>query len=244
MKKAKINTGILLTCVSLFFFLPSSFLNSLQAQRIRGFVTAGTTLSQIEGDELKGFEKWGFSGGVGAMVYLSKNEDWRLSIEALYSQRGSYNNSGDPYSISLKLDYVDIPLMIHYRDPWGGMLVGLGLDYGRLVQQPHNVMRYNPNYFFPDTNDMTFLNNDLMVVADIRFPVWKNLWLNIRWQHSLIAIKKDWEFSEFRGTTPLLDDNGNPVQNPDGSTVVVPRKVTWTNNCYNNSIAFRLIWQF
>lgn len=244
MKKTRINTRIILISVSLFFILHSSFSNSLHAQRIRGFISTGATLSQIEGDELKGFQKWGFTGGVGAMVNLTKNEDWRLSIEALYTQRGSYNSSGDPYSISLKLDYVDIPLMLHYRDPWGGMLIGLGLDYSRLVQQPHNVMKYNPDYFFPDTNDMTFQSNDLMVVADIRFPVWRNLWLNIRWQYSLIAIKKDWEFTEFRGLTPRLDDNGNPILNTDGSTVMVPRRVTWANDCYNNSISFRLIWQF
>ncbi len=217
---------------------------TLQAQRIRGFISSGVTLSQIEGDELKGFRQWGYTGGVGAIVNLDKNEDWRLSIEALYTQRGSYNSSGDPYSISLTLDYVDIPLMLHYRDPWGGMLVGVGLNYSRLVQQPHNVMKYNPAYFFPDTNDMTFLNNDLMIVADIRFPVWKGLWFNIRWMYSLVAIKKDWGFTEFRGTTPLLDDNGNPVLNPDGSTVMVPRKITWSNDCYSNTLVFRLIWQF
>ena len=124
------------------------------------------------------------------------------------------------------------------------MLFGLGLNYGRLVQQPSGRLLYNPNYFFPDTNDMEFLSNDFMAVADIRFPIWKGLWLNIRWQYSLIAVKRDWEFTEFRGTTPLLDDNGNPVYNPDGSIATIPRKITWRNDCNNNSLVFRLIWQF
>jgi hypothetical protein len=234
----------ILLATALFFILHSSSFISASAQRIRGFVSSGATLSQIEGDELKGFHKWGYTGGVGAMVNLDKSETWRLSIEALFTQRGSYNGTGDPYSISLRLDYVDIPLMLHWHDPWGGMLVGLGLNYSRLVQQPHNVMKFNPNYFFPDTNDMTFLNNDLMLAADIRFPVWKNLWLNIRWQYSIIAIKKDWEFTEFKGNTPLLDTDGKPVLNPDGSTVMVPRKINWTKDCYNNTLVFRLIWQF
>jgi hypothetical protein len=229
------------TLLLLILFFAASY---SYGQRIHGFISSGATVSQIEGDELKGFKKWGYTGGVGAMVHLSKNQTWNLSIEALYTQRGSYNGTGDPYSISLKLDYVDIPLMLHYRDPWGGMFVGLGLNYSRLVQQPHNIIKYNPNYFFPDTNNMTFLNNDLMIVADIRFPVWKGLWFNIRWQYSLIAIKKDWEFTEFRGTTPLLDENGDPVLNENGRVVMVPRRVTWINDCYSNSLVFRLIWQF
>lgn len=199
-----------------------------QAQRIHGFASAGATLSQIEGDELKGFRKLGFTGGVGAIVSIDKKEIWHLSIEALFSQRGSYNNTGDPYSISLPLNYVDIPLMVHYHDMWGGMLAGAGLVYSRLVQQPHDVMQYNPSYFVPDTINMKFLNNDLAVVADIRFPVWKSLWLNLRWQYSIIAIKRDWQFTEYIG----VDAEGNPK----------PKR--WKNDCYNNSLAFRLIWQF
>lgn len=218
--------------------------DSINAQRIHGFVSSGVTISQIEGDELKGFSKWGYTGGVGAIVGFDRYETWNLSVEALFSQRGSYNGSGDPYSISLRLDYIDIPVMVHYRDPWGGMLLGLGLNYSRLVQQPHDVMRYNPNYFFPDTNDMSFLNNDLAAVIDIRFTVWRGLQFNIRWRYSLIAVKRDWEFTEFRGTTPQLDENGNPVLNPDGSTVLVPRRINWKNDCFNNSIEVRLIWQF
>ncbi len=195
-----------------------------QAQRIHGFVSAGGTLSQIEGDELKGFRMLGFEGGVGAIVRLDRNGTWNISVEALYAQRGAYNNSSDPYRFSLKLNYVDIPIMLHYRDPWGGMLFGLGLNYGRLVQQPHAYGMYQPDYFYPDTTDLSFLNNDLMLAADIRFPVWKGLWFNIRWQYSLIAIKKDWEFTEMY---------------PNGTV-----KKRWTNNCYSNTLVFRLIWQF
>ena len=196
----------------------------LSAQRIHGLVSAGGTLSQIEGDELKSFSKWGVTSGVGVIFGFDRYETWNLSVEAAYSQRGSYNGSGDPYSISLRLDYVDIPLMVHYRDPWGGMLLGLGINYSRLVQQPHNILRYNPNYFFPDTNDMEFLKNDLALVADLRFKVWRGLMFNIRWQYSIIAVKRDWTFTEV---------------STDGV-----KKDVWDNDCFNNSLTFRLLWQF
>ncbi len=196
---------------------------SAEAQRIRGFVSSGLTLSQIEGDELKGFTKWGYTGGVGAIASLDRYNDWRISIEALFSQRGSYNNTGDPYSLSLRLDYVDIPVMLHFRDPWGGMILGLGVNYSRLVQQPNGKLLFNPNYFYPDTNDMQFLNNDLAVVADLRFTIWRGLQFNIRWQHSVIAVKREWTFTEIYSDT---------------------RTHSWDNDAYNNSLSFRLIWVF
>jgi hypothetical protein len=193
------------------------------AQRIHGYVAAGATLSQIEGDELKGFRMLGFSGGVGAITSFDRNGRWSFSIETLFSQRGAYNITGDPYSVSIGLNYIEIPLLLHFRDPWGGMLFGLGLSYGRLLQQPHNNIYYDPQYFFPDTNDMTFNKNDLMIAADVRFPIWRELLFNIRWQYSIVAVKNDWEFTQIEGD--------NQVKK-------------WKNDCYNNSLFFRLIWQF
>lgn len=195
-----------------------------QAQRIHAFVSSGLTVSQIEGDELKGFKHFGYTGGVGALASVSKNNQWGVSVEALYTQRGSYNNSGDPYSIKLTLHYIDIPVLVHWQDPYGGMLFGLGVNYGRLVQQPHSVMKYNPNYFFPDTSDFTFLGNDLSVVADARFTIWSGLQLGLRWQYSVLPIKRDWRFYEYKSNGTKIDE--------------------YVNNAYNHSITVRLIWQF
>ena len=90
------------------------------AQRIHAFVSSGMTLSQIEGDELKGFKHVGYTGGVGALTALTDNYRWGLSAEAVITQRGVYNNSYDPqnyYNIDLTLNYVDIPVLIHFQDP-------------------------------------------------------------------------------------------------------------------------------
>lgn len=203
-------------------------MGTLYGQRIHGFVSSGFTLSQIEGDELKGFSKWGYTGGVGAIVGFDRHQTWNLSVEALFTQRGSYNGTGDPYSMSLRLNYVEIPLILHWRDPWGGMLVGAGLSYSRLTQQPHAIWACDTTYFLPDTSDFSFLSGDLAALFEIRFPVWRGLQFNIRWKYSILAVKKDWEFTEYRGT------------NPDGT----PHATKWTNDCYNNSLEFRLIWQF
>ncbi len=193
------------------------------SQVITAYPAVGLTLSQIRGDELRGFKKAGFSAGVGALVNLSDNERWKLSMEAAYSQRGAHNNTTDPYALQhFTLNYVDIPVSVHFNDPFGGMTFGLGLTYSRLVQQPHGSIYYRPNVFVPDTSDFTFLKNDLCAAIDFRFPLWRNLYLNVRYQHSLFAIKKEMHFTEYINAAGDYD--------------------TWTNDLYNSSLTIRLIY--
>lgn len=204
-------------------------------QRIHAFFTSGVTFSQIEGDELKGFKQIGYTGGVGALVSLSENNRWGMSLEALFSQRGARSTSDTRYYLyyfNVRSNYIEIPLLLHWQDRHGGMLFGAGVSYGRLVRQPHGEIGFSPTFFVPDTTDKTFLPNDFMVVADARFTIWRGLQLNIRWQYSLIAVKRDWTFRYFDGYES--DSEGNQVE----------RWATKTNDCYNNSIVLRLIWQF
>lgn len=207
-----------LTLLLLLLLLPVTS----RAQHIHAYVTSGVALSQIEGDELKGFRQAGYVGGVGALAAIDRHRQWGLSTEVLFFQRGAYNRSGNPYSVNIQLNYIEIPLMVHYQDPYGGMLFGLGASYGRLVQQPHFQGKYNPNYFIPDTIDYRFQSNDVCVVADARFSVWRGLQINLRWQYSLFPVKREWLFSEY----------------------TLGRWHSWTNNCYNHSLSFRLIYQF
>lgn len=198
----------------------------LEAQRINVYASAGTITSQIEGDELKGFGHWGFIGGVGAMVALDDNDRWSLSLESTYSGRGvrnTSNNVQNPYNIDLNLHYVDIPLAVYFKDPYGGINIGIGLMYSRLLSQPHGTISYRPTYFVPDTTDMSFLKNDLSPVIELRFTIWEKLQFSARYQFSVIPIKKDWHFLE------KIDAENDKV---------------WSNDCFSSAATFRLIWQF
>ena len=192
-----------------------------QAQRIHGYGLGGAITSQVEGDELKGFNHWGLTGGVGVIANLDDNDTWSLAVETDYSCRGIYNNrhnSENYYNISLNLHYVDIPLTLFFHDPYGGLRIGVGLVYSRLVHQPHGIITYNPNYFIPDTTDMTFLKNDLAPAIEFRFNIWKGLQFSTRYQYSIIPIKRDWHYEYAEKTN--------------------------SNNFYGSSVAFRLLWQF
>lgn len=217
------------------FFLLLTFLLScsdLQAQRrrhrslFRAYPVVGATASQIRGDELRGFKKWGFTAGVGSSLSLTDNGMWDLSLEATFSQRGSFNNTNNPYSLfNFTLNYVDIPLSLLFTDPYGGITIGAGLSYSRLVQQPHGNILYSPTYFVPDTSDFSFLKNDLAATLDVRIPIWRGLTIGFRYQHSLIPIKKGWSFTEYN----QMFSGGSK---------------TWSNDLYNSSISVRLIYVF
>lgn len=198
-------------------------INQVYAQRIHAYVNAGAIGSQIEGDELKGMDHWGFTGGVGAYANLDERGLWGFAVETDYSCRGIYHNAHSDrnfYNIDLDLHYVDIPLTFFFHDPKGGIQVGLGLVYGRLVSQPHGLIKYNPDYFIPDTNDMQFLKNDLAPAIELRFNFWKGLSFSARYQYSILKVKKDWHFNYVHG------------------------QQSWANDCYNQSVQIRLLWEF
>lgn len=194
-------------------------------QIIKAYPAIGFTTSQMRGDELRGFKKWGMDAGVGAMVSLADKDRWQMSLEANFAQRGAYNATGDPYSLTgFTLNYVDIPIGVHFTDPYGGLCIGVGLNYSRLVQEPHGEIEH-PSWFIPDTSDMSFLKNDIAFMLDFRIPIWRGLKLDIRFQHSILPIKKSWGFTEISN----MYDEG---------------RKSWKNDVYNSSMSFRLIYIF
>lgn len=87
--------------------------------RFNGAVVFGFNAAQIDGDNLAGYDKLGLMGGV-KLDYRLDNP-WYLSLELLYSQRGSQSELRSDGSVPLRkinLQYVEIPLLIRYKDWW------------------------------------------------------------------------------------------------------------------------------
>lgn len=195
------------------------------AQPIRAYVSSGAIVSQIEGDELKGFSHLGVIGGVGASMELNRRGSVVLGVETNFAQRGAFNRTGDPYNIDMTLNYVDIPVSVYYHDLRGGMYVGGGLVYGRLVGQPTGVIKFNPNYFIPDSSNMDFLRNDVSLHVEFKFVIWKALLMSFRYQASILPIKKNWAFE---GYHDVLSNVWS----------------TEFNDCFSQSVSVRLSWVF
>lgn len=130
MKKFFIITHIVVLCF---------IIHPLQAQLFKGEVFAGGSLSQVDGDECYGFERINAQVGAGVLWSMVEGDWLDLGLEILYNPKGALRsdtlkyNSGSFYGLyDLKLNYVEVPLMLYFTDKHRYTL-GIGLAYGRLV---------------------------------------------------------------------------------------------------------------
>lgn len=98
---------------SLLFFIVVIFMENINAQEIKVDAILGFNVSQIDGDDMAGFNKPGFLLGGGAGFDLA--EDFGLQFRILFSQKGSRFTENDPIDLNYRLNYLDFPLMFEYN---------------------------------------------------------------------------------------------------------------------------------
>lgn len=181
------------------------------SQRFIGSLILGGNVSQIEGDDVRGYRKVGVVGGASVMIALDKKMRWFTTVELLYTQKGSrsggtrafdtanyarsmfldvdrsyeYQNSAK-YKCRIDLDYVEIPVLFHYEDWKTGCAVGLGFSAARLVRASE---WYNGLKRTTSLNSGTYNNWDFDIVADLKIMLYKGLKLEFRFQYSLVPIR-------------------------------------------------------
>lgn len=160
---------------------------SVFGQRIKGMVIAGGNLTQVEGDEIKGWNQLGFTGGLGAIFPIKK---WGINIETLYSQKGSFQKkqfddvrTGE---YRLRLNYLEIPLYATFTDK-DVVSFGAGGYYAGLLSAREEIHSGN---VAPYTDTVAFNNYDIGFLIDIRFRVWKPLHINLRYSQSITSIRE------------------------------------------------------
>lgn len=87
------------------------------AQRgFSGTAILGLNFSQIDGDDLYGYNKIGLEGGVRVGYFVAEKSE--LGLELLLSQRGSSETFtfSDDGVIYTQLNYLSVPITIDYRD--------------------------------------------------------------------------------------------------------------------------------
>lgn len=205
----------------------SSFVCS--AQMLKAYTIVGLNASQIDGDEVYGYEKFSPQAGLGIIMPFNMrkpNEGWQLSAELLYSQKGAKEKL-DPFRYNTSLHYVDIPLLVHFVDVKGGWTFGLGWQYGRLfkIKEDWGLPDTIINSFERPVDGVlpAFKRNDFSVVADIRFTIWEKIKFSFRYQYSLVPIREDvWFYNGYPAGT-----NGFK---------------SWSRDFRNNYMSFRIIY--
>lgn len=167
-------------------------IGSNQDARFRASILVGFNASQIDGDDLAGFNKAGINIGGQVNIILDR-KDWvgrfQPSVGIGFTQLGSApsnNNENELYLAQrFNLAYAQIPVMIHYIDQrW---VFSTGFAYGRLV-----------NTKFIDSNnlDVTDVVSDNYRDSTVSFigggTVYftRNIGLNVNWEHSVLGINK------------------------------------------------------
>lgn len=141
MKRLKIST------ILLAFLVAAPTL--LHAQIIKGEAFLGGNVSQVDGDECYGFKKFGVHAGAGALVPITSWMD--VGLEVLFNQKGAYkrdsivSSSTFPHAYNLKLNYVEVPLMLYVTDK-NAVSIGVGVSYGRIVGLTELVDGQPSNY--------------------------------------------------------------------------------------------------
>ena len=153
-------------------------------RRFKGGIVAGFNLSQIEGDQVAGYDKIGLQAGARVAIVLKEKMD--LGIEMLFSQRGSAarNQNQGTFPFKLTLNYVEVPVIFNYMD-WKAededyyrLHFHTGFSYGRLIG------------FSADDNQITelgdfFRDNDVSWIGGATYYVNENLGITARYTRSI-----------------------------------------------------------
>lgn len=198
---------------------------SVKAQIIQGEIIGGVNFSKVEGDRINNgmfkFNKPGIQVGVGAAIPLGKN--FSTSFEILFNQKGAYKRIGQPDSAKpmylTRLNYAEIPLLIQYTDK-GKYTFGTGVSYARLVGVKWVV---NGKLLSNSINDGYYSLNNFDWIADIKFKIYKQLKLNIRYAYSLNSI---WAGTEDQ----LLETIGHVKQDMKQNNSMVTFRIVWVFN--------------
>lgn len=139
------------------FLVYISFLLTISpvfGQSFYGGINAGTTSSQVDGDNYGGYHK--ISPLIGFYVRNTFNESWGASIGLEYKRKGSKEVQKNQYNditriYNLSLDYIELPFMINYKiksigipglfkyDFPNDLYIELGLSYSYLLHSKENI---------------------------------------------------------------------------------------------------------
>ncbi len=117
-------------------------------QSFKAGVSFGMTTSQISGDGLGGWDKFGITGGGFVSAPLSKKNGFRIGLN--YADKGSRTKRDtiNFNTFAFRLRYIEVPIQYSFQN--GPFTFLSGLYYGRLIRQDilANSLTYDVNPAF------------------------------------------------------------------------------------------------
>jgi hypothetical protein len=155
-------------------------------------LVAGANFTQVDGDNFAGYHKFG--ANVGGIGYIQLRKRLALSWEFLYTEKGAKSDmvkvtprdSVFILKYDVKLNYAEVPVMINYYDKRKSHF-SLGVSYSRLVSSSEKLVTAPTTSV--DLNKYPFARDNFDFLAGANLHLWKGLYLNIRFQYSLMPVR-------------------------------------------------------
>lgn len=158
-----------------------------------GGLVVGANFSQLDGDNYAGYHHVGINAG--GIVYTKFDEHLAASIEILYSQKGSRAhreqgtaNGATIVSYHAILNYAEVPLQLCYFDRRRSHFGG-GISIARLVSVKEDGQLVNSSAVV-DFDKYPFRKMDYNFIIGGSLHLWQGLFLNARFQYSLVPVRK------------------------------------------------------
>lgn len=159
-----------------------------------GGLIAGSTFTQVDGDNFAGYSKPGLT--VGGIVYAQLYHKIAGSMEILYTQKGALSNktqssNSNIYIIQkygIDLNYAEVPIMINYFDKRKSHF-GAGISYSQLISYKETVTTVPEFPTTIDLDDYPFKKYDLNFLLSGSLHLYKGLFLSYRFQYSLLPVR-------------------------------------------------------
>ncbi|MDH5475343.1 MAG: PorT family protein [Cyclobacteriaceae bacterium] len=175
-----------------------SFSSTLVAQGFEAQLIGGTSFSQIDGDNLAGYNNIGITIG-GATNFLLKN-GYSFQQEIVYYQRGSRANDVQLFDDNFtykNLDYIDFNLLFNkqLKEKWE---IQLGTGAGKVLRvksdDPNDKLVYYAIDVFGVLGGGYYFTENLLINVRLQYSV-KSAQKNIRWFHNnSMAFTVRWKF--------------------------------------------------
>lgn len=123
--------------IVLFFLLLSGFTAAF-SQGFNAELLLGANFSQVDGDQLGGYNKLGLNTGV--QINRKISDDWEGAFELRYSMKGAKKvidpEAPPTFTLKLNYQYVEVPLLVKYTgfDPftlYAGPSIGVNVQNER-----------------------------------------------------------------------------------------------------------------
>lgn len=161
--------------IGVFIWFATGFMH---AQSFNGGVLFGLNATQIDGDDLGGYNKAGFTAGV--FVFNQLSERFKLQLEVKYSGKGSATPKDSPEFYKIRLDYAEVPVIASFRAAKHFYIDG-GLSYGYLFRAEHFTGAWQDFDDGPKKSEVAFLGG-------VHYELMKHISVSARMGYSLFAL--------------------------------------------------------